>query len=109
MPDNLLNIVLNGNIVKGHPGETILSLAGRHGIMIPTLCHDDRLEPFTSCYLCVVEVEGMRGHQPACSTLLTEGMKIITDNEGIRKSRKMALELLLSNHYADCTGPCTQT
>jgi formate dehydrogenase major subunit len=109
MSENQYNIVLNGNIVKGNPGETILELARRNGIHIPTLCHDDRLEPFTSCYLCVVEVEGMRGHQPSCSTKISEGMKIITDNEGIRKSRKMALELMLSNHYADCLGPCKQT
>ena len=109
MSDNSLNIILDGNIVKGFPGETILTLAKRHGIEIPTLCNDDRLEPFTSCYVCVVEVEGMRGHQPSCSTKLTEGMKITTDNEGIRKSRKMALELMLSNHYADCIGPCKQT
>ncbi len=109
MSNNFLNIILNGNIVKGIPGETILELARRHGIDIPTLCNDDRLEPFTSCYVCVVEVEGMRGHQPSCSTKITEGMKIITDNEGIRKSRKMALELMLSNHYADCIGPCKQT
>ncbi len=109
MADNSLNIILNGNIVKGYPGETILQLAERHGIKIPTLCNDDRLEPFTACFVCVVEVEGMRGHQPSCSTKLTEGMKIITDNEGIRKSRKMALELMLSNHYADCTAPCKQT
>ncbi len=109
MADNSLNIILNGSIVKGLPGETILNLANRHGIEIPTLCNDDRLEPFTSCYVCVVEVEGMRGHQPSCSTKLTEGMKITTDNEGICKSRKMALELMLSNHYADCIGPCKQT
>lgn len=109
MSQNSLNIILNGTIVKGTPGETILNLARRHGISIPTLCHDDRLEPFSSCYLCVVEVEGMRGHQPSCSTLLTEGMKITTDNESIRKARKTALELLLSNHYADCIAPCKQT
>ncbi|MCX6281842.1 MAG: FAD-dependent oxidoreductase [Bacteroidetes bacterium] len=109
MSDNSLNIILNGTIVKGYPGETILQLANRNGIEIPTLCNDDRLEPFTSCYVCVVEVEGMRGHQPACSTKLAEGMKIITDSEGISRSRKMALELMLSNHYADCLGPCKQT
>ncbi len=109
MTDNQYNVVLNGTIVKGMPGETILELARRNGISIPTLCHDDRLEPFTSCYLCVVEVKGMRGHQPSCSTKISEGMEVITDNAGIRKSRKMALELLLSNHYADCIGPCKQT
>jgi len=109
MSDNLYNIVLDGEIVKGHPGETILELAERHQKKIPTLCHDKRLEPYSSCYLCVVEVEGMRGHQPACSTRITEGMKVTTTNEGIRKSRRLALELLLSNHYADCLGPCKQT
>ncbi|MDP4280509.1 MAG: FAD-dependent oxidoreductase [Bacteroidota bacterium] len=109
MTDNYLNIILNGNNVKGIPGETILELSRRHGIELPTLCNDDRLEPFSSCFLCVVEVENLKGHQPACSTIITEGMKITTDSESIRKSRKMALELLLSNHYADCLGPCTQT
>ena len=109
MVETNLNILLNGNIVRGKPGETILQVAARNGIEIPNLCHDPRLEPFSSCFLCVVEIEGMRGHQPACSTRITEGMKVITDNEGIRKSRKMALELILSNHYADCIGPCKQT
>ena len=103
------NVILNGNIVKGIPGETILQLAVRHGIHIPTLCNDDRLEPYSSCFVCVVEVEGMRGHQPACSTRIAEGMRITTDSEGVRKSRKMALELILSNHYADCIAPCKQT
>lgn len=104
-----LNIILNKRIVKGLAGESILDLARRHGIEIPTLCHDDRLEPYSSCYLCVVEVEGMRGLQPACSTKITEGMRIETENERVIKSRKMALELLLSNHYADCIAPCRET
>ena len=109
MTEKYLNIILDGKIVKGTSGESILQLANRNGIEIPTLCNDKRLEPYSSCFVCVVEVEGMRGHQPACSTRITEGMKIITDNEAIRKSRKMALELMLSNHYADCIGPCKQT
>jgi formate dehydrogenase major subunit len=104
-----LNIILNGNPVTGKPGETILQLAQRHGISIPTLCHDPRLEPFSSCFVCVVEVEGMRGMQPSCSTRISEGMKVWTENEKVRKSRKAALDLLVSNHYADCMAPCKQT
>ncbi len=103
------NIVLDGKIVQGFEGESILDLCKREQIEIPTLCNDPRLEPYSSCYLCVVDVKGMKGHQPACSTRLSEGMKIETNNEGVRKSRRTALELLLSNHYADCLGPCTQT
>ena len=104
-----VNIILNEKILKGKPGETILELACRHGIQIPTLCHDPRLVPYTSCYLCVVEVEGFRGLQPSCSTRISEGMKICTDNERIRGARRTALNLLVSNHYADCIGPCKDT
>ena len=103
-----LNIILNGKIIRGIQGESILELAQRHGVDIPTLCHDDRLEPFSSCYVCVVEVEGMRGLQPACSTQIKEGMRIETENERVSNSRKFALELLVSNHYADCSAPCKE-
>lgn len=108
MPEKL-NIILNGKNVTGQKGETILQLAKSNGIEIPTLCHDQRLEPYSSCYVCVVEVQGMRGLQPSCSTKIAEGMKIDTENEKVVTARKSALELLLSNHYADCAAPCKQT
>ncbi|MBS3806972.1 MAG: molybdopterin-dependent oxidoreductase [Bacteroidales bacterium] len=104
-----LNIILDGKNLQGNEGETILQLARRHGFQIPTLCHDPRLKPFSSCFVCVVEVEGMKGMQPSCSTVIKEGMKIQTDNENVRSSRKMALDLLVSNHFADCVAPCTET
>ncbi|MBS4060975.1 MAG: FAD-dependent oxidoreductase, partial [Bacteroidetes bacterium] len=104
-----INIKLNGNLVSGFEGETIYECATRHGIEIPTLCHDPRIEPFSSCYVCVVEVAGMRGHQPSCSTYITPGMEVNTESEAVKTSRKTALDLLLSNHYADCLGPCKQT
>ena len=103
-----LNVILNGKAVRARPGITVLALAREHGIRIPTLCHDPRLEPFSSCYVCVVEIGGMRGLQPSCSTLVREGMVVETDNDKIRWARKTALDLLLSDHYADCLGPCKQ-
>ena len=102
------NIIINGKIVEGSKGESILALSRRHGIEIPTLCHDPRLEPYSSCYLCVVEVDGMRGLQPACSTKIAEGMRIETENDRVKKSRRFALDLLVSNHYADCVAPCKE-
>ena len=105
----MLNTILNDKIVQAQKGESILDLAKRLNVNIPTLCNDNRLDPFSSCYLCVVEIVGMRSLQPACSTKVIEGMKIYTDTDKVRKSRKTALELLLSNHYADCTAPCRQT
>jgi len=104
-----LNILLNGKIVNGIPGETILELAKRYDVHIPTLCNDPRLEPYSSCFVCVVEVEGYRGLQPACSTRVSEGIRVDTDTLRVRKARKSALDLLVSNHYADCVAPCKET
>jgi formate dehydrogenase major subunit len=104
-----VNIILNGKHIKADKNDYVLDVARKNGVEIPTLCNDPRLEPYSSCFVCVVEIEGMRGLQPSCSTRVTEGMKITTDNEKVRKSRKGALDLIMSNHYADCKAPCTET
>ena len=105
-----MKIKINGQEYGANPGDTILDVVRRHDIdHIPTLCHDPKLPPYGSCYLCVVEIEGLEKLVPSCSSPVAPGMAISTDNERIRESRKTALELLLSNHYADCLGPCTQT
>jgi len=105
----LINIELNGKKLLVTPGATILEVAEQHSIDIPTLCHDPRLEPYGSCWVCMVKVEGARGFVPACATKVQPGMRITTDSADIRSARKMALELLLSNHYGDCKPPCTLT
>jgi formate dehydrogenase major subunit len=109
MDKNQINIVIDGKHLKGNPGDTILDVAKENGIHIPTLCHDDRIKPYSSCYVCVVEIEGTRGNQPSCSTKINEGMIITTNSEKIKTARKTALDLILSNHYADCVAPCKQT
>ena len=104
---NLIKLEIDGKRVIADSRQTILEVARENGIhSIPTLCHDDQLEPFASCYLCVVKVRGARTLVPACSTKVTGGMLVETDTAEIRRSRKAALELMLSNHYADCIGPC---
>lgn len=104
-----VNLIINGEPFKAIEGETILKVAKRNGIHIPTLCNDERLEPFSSCFVCVVEIEGMKNMQPSCSTRVMEGMVIHTENKKVSAARKTALDLLVSNHYADCTAPCKQT
>jgi len=101
-----INITIDGKLYKADNEQTILEFCNEIGIKIPTLCHDPRLEPYSSCYLCVVEIEGARGLQTSCSTKMAEGMKIQTNNEKVRASRKMALDLLQSNHFASCQAPC---
>lgn len=101
-----VQIFMDGKQVIGDSSQTILQVCREQGIEIPTLCHDEQLKPFTSCFLCVVEVEGARNLVPSCATTIHQGMRITTENEAIWNARKMALELILSNHYADCLGPC---
>lgn len=105
-----LNITINGKQYTARPGQTILDVVRAHDVdNIPTLCHDPKLPPYGSCYLCVVEIQGLEKLVPSCSSPVAHGMVVFTDNDRIKRSRKTALELLLSNHYADCLGPCTQT
>ena len=109
MGNNTINIKIDNRSLVVSQGETILNVCKSIGIDIPHLCHDPKLKPFSSCFVCVVEIKGYRTHQPACSTIVQEGMEIFTDSPSVIKSRKMALELLLSNHYADCVAPCKLT
>ncbi|UCF95839.1 MAG: FAD-dependent oxidoreductase [Spirochaetaceae bacterium] len=109
MERRLVEIELNGTRLLVSPERTILEVAEQQGIEIPTLCHDPRLLPYASCWICVVRVPGAKGFVPACSTKVRQGMRITTDDADIRATRRMALELLLSNHYGDCRPPCSQT
>ena len=101
-----VRLEIDGRRVSADADQTILDAARGVGIAIPTLCHDRQLEPFASCYVCVVKVKGARGLLPACSTKVAHGMVVETNSLEVRQSRKAALELLLSDHYADCIGPC---
>jgi len=102
-----VKLEIDGRRVTADGTQTILDVAREHGIAdIPTLCHDQQLEPFASCYVCVVKVKGARTLLPACSTKVTSGMVVETSSPEVRESRRAALELLLSDHYADCVGPC---
>ena len=107
--EQFVNIVLNGEKYSTRANQTILQVAEEAGLKLPTLCHDPRIEPYVSCWVCIVKVEGARGFVPACATKIREGLKIVTEDEEIRTSRKIALELLLSNHSGDCKPPCTLT
>lgn len=102
-------ITLNGQPVQAPAGSTIREVAESQGVHIPTFCHDNRLKPFASCFLCVVDVEKARTLLPACSTRIAPGMVIHTDNERVTKSRKVGLDLILSDHVGDCVAPCEAT
>jgi NADH dehydrogenase/NADH:ubiquinone oxidoreductase subunit G len=105
------NISINNNIIKAFKGETILNVLKRIGITIPTLCNMPEMTPTGACRLCVVELENNNTLVTACSTPITEGMKILTHSQKVISSRKTIVELLLTNHpenclYCDKSGNC---
>jgi formate dehydrogenase major subunit len=103
----MVTMTINGTTVTASTDKTILQVCHEQGIdQIPTLCYDEKLPPFGACFLCVVEVEGQSRLFPACATRVQEGMVINTRSETVRRARKTCLELIVSNHYADCFGPC---
>jgi formate dehydrogenase major subunit len=105
-----VKLTIDGKQVTARANQTILEVIQENQIAdIPTLCHEPKLPPYGSCYLCVVEVEGVKKLIPSCSSPVADKMVIHTDNPRIHEARKTALELLLSNHYADCLAPCQQT
>ncbi len=85
--------------------ETILEVARRQGIDIPTLCYDPRLEAFGGCRLCVVEVVGNRTPLASCTTRAAAGMKVQTATEEIEDYRKILLEMVVSENRQVAVDP----
>jgi predicted molibdopterin-dependent oxidoreductase YjgC len=97
LPKRMLTATIDGREVQAPEGTTILDACRRLGIDTPTLCYLETLTPVNVCRVCVVEVEGSRVLVPACSRKLEAGMKIQTDSERVRHSRRVVLEFLGSS------------
>jgi len=100
-----IRIKINGKEVTAQEGSTIFQAAQSAGIEIPSLCHDIKLSPGRNCGLCVVCVNG-QDQVKACETAVSEGMDIVTENDELTKTRRDALDTLLSSHRGDCIAPC---
>ena len=97
-----IEIEIDGNVVHGHSGELIISIADREGIDIPRFCYHKKLSVAANCRMCLVDVEGNPKPQPACSTPASAGMRVHTNNEKAKASQKAVMEFLLINHPLDC-------
>jgi predicted molibdopterin-dependent oxidoreductase YjgC len=95
-----VKITINGKQYEGCSDETVLKVATRQGIKIPTLCDHADLTPYGGCRLCVVEVRGARTPAAACTLLAEEGMIIETETPRLIAARRFILEQLLSAYYA---------
>ncbi|MDR2423666.1 MAG: (2Fe-2S)-binding protein [Prevotellaceae bacterium] len=101
-----MNILINGKAAEVFGNETIIETARREGCNIPSLCYAKGAKHKSSCMLCSVKNLVSGQIIPACSTLPVEGMEIETESEEINTIRTLSLELLLSDHRADCDAPC---
>ncbi len=98
----MISIQINEKKVSVPLGTTILEACRQNQIHIPTLCHHPDLCIAGVCRICVVDVEGMRTLQTACSFPITSPIKIRTSTEMVRKARRHIIDLLLSEHYGEC-------
>lgn len=108
----MVNLTIDGYPVSVPSGTTILDAAKEAGIRIPTLCYLREVNEIAACRICVVEVEGLERLVPACTTKVYEGMAVHTTTDRVKRTRRINLRLILSQHDSNCpmcirNGNCT--
>ena len=100
--DKTINLTIDGVSVSVPEGTSIMHAASVSGVTVPKLCATDSLEPFGSCRLCLIEIEGRRGYPASCTTPVAEGMKVHTQTPKLAHIRRGVMELYISDHPLDC-------
>ena len=98
----MITILINGTSCVVEENTLLLTACENNGFKIPHLCYKEGLSSVGVCRLCLVKVKGMRGLVPSCSTVVSEGMEVITEDEEINRYRRINLEMILSEHEHDC-------
>lgn len=97
-----VTLEIDGQSVTVPQGTSLMRAAVDAGVRVPKLCATDSLEPFGSCRLCLVEIEGRKGFPASCTTPAEAGMKVRTQSPKLQKLRKGVMELYISDHPLDC-------
>jgi len=100
-PRRLLDVEIDGRSTRVAEGATILDACRAEGVDTPTMCYADNLTPVNACRVCMVEVEGSRVLVPSCSRPVEDGMKVRTDTDRVRHSRRLVMEFLASSVDTD--------
>ncbi|SNT54313.1 formate dehydrogenase alpha subunit [Streptosporangium subroseum] len=95
-------VEIDGKTVTVPEGTSVLRAAAEVGIDIPKLCATDNLEPFGSCRLCLVDIDGRKGSPASCTTPVAPGMKVRTQTPKLAELRRGVMELYISDHPLDC-------
>ena len=98
----MITLTIDGYTVTVPAGTSLMRAAAENAINIPKLCATDSLEPFGSCRLCLVEIEGRRGYPASCTTPAEAGMVVRTQSSKLQEVRKGVMELYISDHPLDC-------
>ncbi len=101
-PAAQINLTIDGRAVSVPAGTSIMRAAALANINIPKLCATDSLEPFGSCRICLVKIEGRKGFPSSCTTPVEEGLKVKTQNSDVSRLRRNIMELYISDHPLDC-------
>jgi formate dehydrogenase major subunit len=102
LSEKTVTLTIDGQSVTVPAGTSVMAAAMSLGTKIPKLCATDALEPFGSCRLCLVEIEGRRGTPASCTTPAEDGMVVRTQSENLSGLRKGVMELYISDHPLDC-------
>ncbi|MDF0606561.1 formate dehydrogenase subunit alpha [Neisseriaceae bacterium TC5R-5] len=97
-----INLSIDGRCISVPAGTSVMRAAALLDTAIPKLCATDSLEPFGSCRMCLVEIEGQRGYPASCTTPVAEGMVVRTQSAQLSKLRRGVMELYISDHPLDC-------
>ncbi len=97
-------LIIDGQTTSAEDNATVLQAASDNGITIPTLCHLEGVYDVGACRLCLVEVKGTNKLLSACTTKVSEGMEVTTNNERLQKYRRMTLELLFAERNHVCSS-----
>ncbi|WP_211443966.1 formate dehydrogenase subunit alpha [Collimonas humicola] len=98
----LVTLEIDGVNVEVAAGTSVMRAAAEAGINVPKLCATDSLEPFGSCRLCLVEIDGRKGYPASCTTPCEPGMKVRTQTPKLADIRRGVMELYISDHPLDC-------
>ena len=104
----IINFKIDGKDVVAQKGETILTVARKNDIYIPTMCYISKTTPCASCRMCVVEAEGVEGFVLSCNTPPTEGINITTNTQELESERTNIMKLYDVNHPLEC-GVCDKS
>ena len=100
--DNTVTLMIDDREITVPEGTSIMRASIMAGVNVPKLCATDSLEPFGSCRLCIVEIEGRRGYPASCTTPVAEGLKVHTQTSKLADIRRGTMELYISDHPLDC-------